>query len=49
MWYVVDKYVWLLEWNNKELGLNMILKVDDNKKDIVIVKKNDVVVIFKGK
>lgn len=49
MWYVVDKYVWLLEWDNKELGLNMILKVDDNKKDIVIVKKNDVVVIFKGK
>lgn len=49
MWYVVDKYVWLLEWNNKELGLNVILKVDDNKKDIVIVKKNDVVVIFKGK
>lgn len=49
MWYAADKYVRLLERNNKELGLNATPKADDNKKDTATAKKNDAAVTPKGK
>ena len=49
MWYAADKYVRLLERNNKELGLNATPKADQNKQDTVAAKKKDAGVTPKGK
>ena len=49
MWYAADKYVRLLERNNKELGLNTTPKTDQNKQDTAAAKKNDAGVTPKGK
>ena len=49
MWYAADKYVRLLERNNKELGLNPTPKADRNKQDTGTAKKKDVGVTPKGK
>jgi len=49
MWYAADKYVRLLELNNKELGLNSTPNVDQNKQDKGTAKKKDAGVTPKGK
>ena len=49
MWYAADKYVRLLERNNKELGLDSTPKVDQNKQDKGTAKKKDACVTPKGK
>lgn len=49
MWYAADKYVRLLERNNKELGLNPTPKADRNKQDTDTAKKKDAGVTPKGK
>lgn len=49
MWYAADKYVRLLERNNKELGLNVTPKADQNKEDTATAKKRDAGVTPKGK
>lgn len=49
MWYAADKYVRLLERNNKELGLKPTPKADQNKQDTTTAKKRDAGVTPKGK
>jgi len=49
MWYAADKYVRLLERNNKELGLKPTPKADQNKQDTATAKKRDAGVTPKGK